>query len=212
MPTDFDHTNLWLAQMLIELGGVSFGSFTLGRSTVNSPIYINPRVLISSPRALKTVAEIIEQETQLGQARRRPTCHPFDIVAGVPVGGLHLATAFSLRSDVPLIYPRTSTGGDLLEGRYQEGQTVLLIDDLITTGGSVLETSSLIREAGLEVKDVIVLVDREQGAERRLREHGLNLISILRLKAMLNHYRSQNFVDSDQFEHSIRYIETHQAK
>lgn len=212
MPTEFDHTNLWLADRLFELGGVSFGSFTLGRSTVDSPIYINPRVLISYPRALKTVAELIEQEALLGQARRRPTIHPFDLVAGVPVGGLHLATAFSLRTDVPLIYPRTSTGGDLLEGRYREGQTVLLIDDLVTTGGSVLESSSLLKEAGLDVKDVIVLVDREQGADRRLRDHGYNLICILRLKTMLNHYRAKGWIDSDQFEQSVRYIETHQAK
>ncbi|HEX2172488.1 MAG TPA: phosphoribosyltransferase family protein [Dehalococcoidia bacterium] len=212
MSTEFDHTNLWLAKMLFELGGISFGNFTLGRSTVNSPIYLNPRVLISSPRALKTVAEIVDQETQLGQARRRPTVHPFDLVAGVPVGGLHLATAFSLRTDVPLIYPRTSPGGEILEGRYREGQTVLLIDDLITTGGSILETGSLLKEAGLEVKDAIVLIDREQGAERRLREHGYNLISILRLKTLLNYYRSNGLIDSDQFERSMRYIETHQAK
>ena len=212
MPPDFDRTNLWLAKIIFEYGGVSFGSFTLGRSTVDSPIYLNPRVLISSPPALKAVAEIIEQETLLGQARRRPTCSPFDIVAGVPIGGLHLALAFSLRADIPLIYPRTSAGGDLLEGRYQEGQTVLLIDDLITTGGSVLETVSLLKEAALDVKDVIVLIDREQGADRRLREHGYNMISILKLKTILNYYRSQNFIDSEQFERSIRYIETHQVR
>ncbi len=205
-------SNLWLARALFDLGGVQFGSFTLGRSTVNSPVYINPRVLVSQPRYLKAVAELIRQETSFGQARRRPRIAPFDLVAGVPFGGLHLATAFSLLTDTPMIYVRPGGEKDhRIEGRYQEGQTVLVIDDLITTGGSIVETASILEAHGLKVKDVIVLVDREQGATERLRRRGYNLVPILRLTVMLNYYYNTGLIDEFWYRRSLEYLRSHQA-
>jgi orotate phosphoribosyltransferase len=204
--------NLWLARALFDLGGVQFGSFTLGRSTVNSPVYINPRVLVSQPRYLKAVAELIRQETNFGQARRRPRIAPFDLVAGVPFGGLHLATAFSLLTDTPMIYVRPGGEKDhRIEGRYEEGQAVLVIDDLITTGGSILETTGILQAHGLKVRDVIVLVDREQGAAERLRRHGYNLVPILRLTVMLNYYYNTGLIDEFWYRRSIEYLRANQA-
>lgn len=204
--------NLWLARALFDLGGVQFGSFTLGRSTVNSPVYINPRVLVSQPRYLKAVAELIRQETSSGQARRRPRIAPFDLVAGVPFGGLHLATAFSLLTDTPMIYVRPGGEKDhRIEGRYENGQTVLVIDDLITTGGSILETAGILEAHGLKVRDVIVLVDREQGATERLRRYGYNLVPILRLTVMLNYYYNTGLIDEFWYRRSIEYLRANQA-
>ncbi|MER3398298.1 MAG: phosphoribosyltransferase [Chloroflexota bacterium] len=205
-------SNLWLARALFDLGGVQFGSFTLGRSTVNSPVYINPRVLVSQPRYLKAVAELIRQETSFGQARRRPRIAPFDLVAGVPFGGLHLATAFSLLTETPMIYVRPGGEKDhRIEGRYQEGQTVLVIDDLITTGGSIVETASILEAHGLKVRDVIVLVDREQGATERLRRRGYNLVPILRLTVMLNYYYNTGLIDEFWYRRSLEYLRSHQT-
>ncbi len=205
-------SNLWLARALFDLGGVQFGSFTLGRSTVNSPVYINPRVLVSQPRYLKAVAELIRQEASFGQARRRPRIAPFDLVAGVPFGGLHLATAFSLLTETPMIYVRPGGEKDhRIEGRYEEGQTVLVIDDLITTGGSILETAGILEAHGLKVRDVIVLVDREQGATERLRRRGYNLVPILRLTVMLNYYYNTGLIDEFWYRRSLEYLRAHQA-
>jgi orotate phosphoribosyltransferase/uridine monophosphate synthetase len=206
--------NLWLARALFDLDGVEFGSFTVGRSTVNSPIYINPRVVISEPDILRRAAELIRNETASAIYRRRPRAESFDLVAGVPFGGLHLATAFSLMSGVPMIYtrpPRTGGLGDMIEGRYKEGQTVLIVDDLITTGGSIIQTKALLEEAGLRVRDAVVFVDREQGAGDRLKRHGVNLISILKLKVMLKYYLATDLIDSDQFHRSMQYIEANRA-
>lgn len=204
--------NLWLARALFDLGGVQFGSFTLGRSTVDSPVYINPRVLVSQPRYLKAVAELIRQETSFGQARRRPRIAPFDLVAGVPFGGLHLATAFSLLTETPMIYVRPGGEKDhRIEGRYEEGQTVLVIDDLITTGGSILETAGVLEGHGLKVRDVIVLVDREQGATERLRRRGYNLVPILRLTVMLNYYYNTGLIDEFWYRRSVEYLRANQA-
>src|SRR5205807_3999441 len=133
----------------------------------------------------------MQQEINLAQSLRRPRVHPFTLVAGVPVGGLLLATAYSLETNNPLIYARIrqeGTGKPGIEGHFLPGDTVLIIDDLITRGSSILETASLLEENGLKVKDVIVLVDREHGAGERLRRHGYNLMSILKLDIMLNHY------------------------
>ena len=91
-----DVDNLWLARTLHHLGAVQFGDFSLGRSTVHSPIYIDLKVMLSDPSVLRNAARLIQQETRFGQALRRPKVGWFDVVAGVPFGGLHLATAFSL--------------------------------------------------------------------------------------------------------------------
>ncbi|HEV2579681.1 MAG TPA: phosphoribosyltransferase family protein, partial [Ktedonobacteraceae bacterium] len=186
--------NLWLAQALYELGGVQFGNFTVSESAVSSPVFVNPKVLISNPTALRVASKLMQQEINLAQSLRRPRVHPFGFVAGVPVGGLLLATAYALETNIPLIYARTrpeGTGKRGIEGRYTRGETVLVIDDLITRGSSILETAELLEESGLKVKDVIVLIDREHGAVERLRRHNYNLISILKLDVMLTHYLSR---------------------
>jgi len=86
--------NLWLARSLFDLDGVEFGSFTVGRSTVNSPIYINPRVLISEPEILRRAAELISNETTSAITRRRPRAAAFDLVPGVPSGDSILLPRF----------------------------------------------------------------------------------------------------------------------
>ena len=83
---------------------MQFGEFTLGRTAVRSPIYLNPRKLIGHPSAMRRAAGVIQAEIKALQAMRNPQVAPFDLVAGVPLGGLHLATAYSLETDVPLIY------------------------------------------------------------------------------------------------------------
>ncbi|HEX2034171.1 MAG TPA: phosphoribosyltransferase family protein [Chloroflexota bacterium] len=208
-----DVTNLWLAEALFRLGGVKFGSFTVGRSTVNSPIYIDPKVLLREPRVLARVAQLIKTETELGLAMREPRFHSFDLVAGVPYGGLHLATAYSLASDVPMIYgipPRQLDGEAKIEGRYKEGETVLVIDDLMTTGGSLLETLSILKGAGLIVHDAIVLVDRGQGGVERLKRHNLHLVPLLNLTQILNFYVSRGLIGEADYRRSLEYVRTHQ--
>jgi orotate phosphoribosyltransferase/uridine monophosphate synthetase len=207
-----DVTNLWLAEALFRLGGVKFGSFTLGRTTVDSPIYVDPKVLLREPRILARVAQLIKTETELGLAMREPRFQTFDLVAGVPYGGLHLATAYSLASDVPMIYgiPSREGGKTKIEGHFKPGETVLVIDDLMTTGGSLLETLDILKDAGLTVHDAIVLVDRGQGGLERLKRHGLHLVPLLNLTQMLNHYMSQGHISEEDYRKSLEYVRTHQ--
>ena len=198
-----------LARQIYELGGIQFGSYTLGRSTVNSPVYVDPKRLVAVPSALRTAAALVRDAANLAQTRRHQQAAPFELVAGVPMGGLHLATAYSLTADLPLIYVKPESGPAGLEivGRFLPGQHVLLVDDLITTGGSVIQTAHALRNEGLLVRDVIVLVDRDVGAARRLEYQGLRLMSIVTLPAMLNLYMSERLISEDEYRRSLDYLE-----
>ena len=207
-----DAGNLWLAKALWDLGAVQFGDFTLGRTTLHSPVYVNLRLLSSNPRALQRAGRVIHEEVQTLQRMRNPRVQPFQRVSGIPFGGLHLALAYSLASKVPLVYihPAKERNGAraFVEGKYERGETVLLVDDLITSGGTVIETAAFLKtEAGLQVKDVVVLLDRQEGAEERLRRHGYNLISILGLEAMLNYLMASGRIDEHWYRMSIDYIQ-----
>ena len=200
--------NLWLARVMYDLGAVTFGDFTLGGSTVNSPVFVNPKLLISNPTALRVAAKLMYQEITLAQSLRRAKVQAYDVVAGVPVGGLLLATAYSLESSTPLIYPRVKpegTGPRGVEGRYEQGARALVIDDLITGGSSILDIVQFLQEHSVTVHDAVVLVDREQGAHARLKHAGINLISILKLDVMMNLYRSSGLIDEEQHERYFAY-------
>jgi orotate phosphoribosyltransferase/uridine monophosphate synthetase len=210
-----DPGNLWLARVLWDLGAIQFGDFTMGRTAVHSPIYVNVRLLVSHPRSLRRAARVIREEIRTLQGMRHPHVAPFDLVAGVPFGGLHIATAYSLEANTPMIYLHPArddegnlTDGSVIEGTYQPGQTVLIIDDLMTGGGSVVETAERLREAGLIVKDAVVLIDREQGGGDYLRRYGIRLVPVLNLEVMLNYLMSVGKIEEGWYQRSIDYLRT----
>jgi orotate phosphoribosyltransferase len=205
-------SNLDLAQALYDLGGVEFGSYELGPTAGQSPIYLNPRVVISHPAVLRQIARLIHYEIQADHARRRPRLASFRAVAGVPMGGLHLATAYSLVSDTPLLYIRADTDNPTIEGNVIPGQTVLIIDDLMTGGSSILQTAGALERVGLTVRDAIVLVDREQGGVDELHKRGYRVMPILRLKTMLTFYRESGLITPDQYRTTMEYLEQSQAE
>jgi orotate phosphoribosyltransferase/uridine monophosphate synthetase len=206
--------NLWLARAIFDLGGVSFGDYTLGGSTVNSPVYINPKALISNPEALRVAARLINQEITLAQSLRRSPAAQFDVVAGVPAGGLLLAVAFSLETNTPLIYARLKaegTGQPGIEGRYIKGARALLIDDLATGGNSMSQAARFLNERDIAVHDAVALVDRQMGARERLKHVGVNLISILTLDVMMNLYYESRLISKDQHDAYLAYARASRA-
>ncbi|HXH21908.1 MAG TPA: phosphoribosyltransferase [Dehalococcoidia bacterium] len=201
-----NNSRLWLADALFQLDAVQFGEFTLGRTTVGSPVYINVRRLIGHPSALWRAAHVIHEEILALQSMRNPQVHPFDLVAGVPLGGLHIATAYSLTAKVPMIYLHPSREGNEIEGVYQPNQTAIIMDDLVTGGGSILETAEKLREQGLYVRDAFVLIDRQQGARERLLRAGINMRSCLTLEVILNHLRYTGRISDDWYKRSMDYL------
>jgi len=204
--------NLWLADTLWKLGAIEFGDFTLGRTAVHSPVYVNLRLLISKPAALQRAARVIRDEIAARQRKLNPQVAPFELVAGVPSGGLHLATAFSLAAKVPLIFlhPRRSEGVQI-DGLYKPNQTVLIIDDLITGGHSIVDTAEQLAEAGLQVRDAVALMDRQQGGRQYLNDHGINLISTLTLEVALNYLMSSGKISEEWYQRSLAYLKANQG-
>ncbi len=205
--------NLWLAEALWRLHAIEFGDFTLGRTTVHSPMYVNLRRLISNPRALSRCARIIREELAALQAMRHPRVQPFDLVAGVPFGGLHVATAYSLGARVPMIYihPPGTDKANVIEGVYTRGETCLIIDDLITGGGSILQTAATQSEAGLSVRDAVTLIDRQEGGTQRLKAAGINLVQVLTLEQIATYLMSAGYIPEDAYRRTMAYIESRAA-
>jgi orotate phosphoribosyltransferase/uridine monophosphate synthetase len=202
-------SNLWLADTLWRLGAVQFGDFTLGRTTVNSPLYVNLRLLIAHPTALTRAAQIIMHEIQALQAMRIPKVDPFDIVCGVPYGGLLVAEAFSLTAKVPLVYlhPRKDDLETDVEGIYHPSQTALIMDDLITGGGSIIVTANRLRDEGLFVRDAVVLFDRQSGGRNSLAKDGIRLVSVLTFEVLLTYLHSTGKITDDWYRKSMEFYE-----
>jgi uridine monophosphate synthetase len=110
-------------------------------------------------------------------------------LAAIPYAALPIGTAAALELGLPLIYPRKEAKGYGLgrqvEGEFEPGERAIVLDDLITTGGSKLAAIEPLEAAGLAVKDVVVLIDREQGGREELEAAGYRLHAVLRLSQML---------------------------
>ena len=201
--------NLWLAHALWDSGAISFGQFDLG-ATLESPVYINVRRLIGNPWALRRIGELLTDETRMLGGMLRPHIAPFELVAGVPMGGLHLATAFSLIANVPMIYLHPPSQArhvqEEIEGGYVPGQTVLLVDDLITGGASLRDTTDMLRSAGLVVQDAFVLIDRGAGGADSLRREGVKLHSLLTLDRLLNYLLSRTVITEADYARCLTWL------
>jgi uridine monophosphate synthetase len=189
-----------LADALLATGCVRFGNFTL-KSGLQSPIYLDLRQLISAPALLAQVAaayaEVLHTLT-------------FDRLAALPYAALPIGTAISLQGDWALIYPRKETKGygtgSEIEGAYVPGERVVVIDDLATTGGSKFEAIDKLRAAGLEVQDVVVLIDRQSGAREALAGAGYALHAVLTLSAMLDHWEREGRVPASQIAATRQFL------
>lgn len=214
-PREPEPGNLWLARALWDSGGIMFGDFDLG-ATLGSPVYINVRRLIGNPWALRRIGDLLTDETRTLGGMLRPHIAPFELIAGIPMGGLHVAMAFSLTSNMPLIYVHPPSQAryveEEIEGSYYPGQTVLVVDDLMTRGSSLLETTDLLRSAGLMVRDAFVLIDRGSGGTERLRREGVNVHPLLTLDTLLNYLLSRELITQAIYAKCLTWLEGEQDR
>jgi uridine monophosphate synthetase len=189
-----------LSETLHRIGAVRFGDFEL-KDGRRSPFYLDLRVLISHPHALAQVARALIERAQ-GLA--------FDRLAGIPYAGLPLAVAMSLASGTPLVYARKEGKrygtARLVEGEYQAGERALVIDDVITSGGAKLEAIVPLRDVGLVVEDVLVVVDRGDRGGEALAAAGLRLHSVLTARELLHHLRATGAAREDDVRRALDFL------
>ncbi|MFH0971453.1 MAG: orotate phosphoribosyltransferase [Candidatus Micrarchaeota archaeon] len=197
--------NKKLVLKLFEIGAVKFGSFTL-KSGMQSPIYIDLRLLVGHPALLKMVAK---------EMRKKMMHLHYDRIAGIPYAALPIATALLILLGKPMIYTRKEQKEygtkKMIEGEYNKGETAIIIDDLITTGKSKFEVIEPYLQEGLIVKDVVVLIDREQGGKEQLNEKGYSLHACIELKKMLKFLLKDGKLEKAKYDETIAFLNANRA-
>jgi len=162
--------------MLEDCGAVRYGDFTL-TSGKKSKYYVDIKLASTRPDILKLVAKKMADFVDE------------DKIAGMELGAVPIAAALSLETDIPYIMVRKKTKShgtsSRLEGELKEGEHVVIVEDVTTTGGSSIETVELLREAGAKVDKVLVVVDREEGASENLAEIDVDLIPLVKASDLI---------------------------
>ena len=200
--TELDSVQKSLADGLLDAGCIKFGEFTL-KSGLKSPIYIDLRQIITYPKLLVEIAQAYLPLLSSLQ---------FSRIAGLPYAAIPIATAISLAGNYPMIYPRkeVKTYGTKaeIEGEYHAGETVVVIDDLATTGGSKFEAIEKLTSAGLVVKDVVVLVDRQSGAKESLAQAGYSMHAVLTISQLLEYWAMTGRVGKDKIAETRKFLQS----
>ncbi len=186
------HTDLIL--QLFDLGFILFGDYVQASGAV-FPYYVDLRTIISNPQVFQQIlnayAEILESLQ-------------FDRIAGIPYGSLPTATGLSLRLHKPMIYPRKEVKAHgtkkVIEGAFHPGEKVVVVDDIMISGNSALEGASKLKSAGLEVEDIVVFIDHEQGVKDRLRAQGYRSHSVMGISQITTTLYQAGRINREQYE------------
>lgn len=190
-----------IADQLFQIECIQFGEFTL-KSGQTSPIYIDLRRLVAFPELLEKVAQAYIQLLQE---------ITFNHLAALPYAALPITTAVCLLGGWTMVYPRKeekSYGTKAqVEGVFASGEKAVVIDDLITTGGSKLEGIHKLAENGLDVEDIVVLIDRSRSAGTYLAKEGYQLHSYFSITELLDYYLTAGYISKNLFNKVQQFIE-----
>lgn len=181
-----------IADGLLDSGCVKFGQFKLKSGQI-SPIYIDLRRLVGFPKLLTDVARAYSD-----------ILHNlyFDHLAALPYAAMPIATAVSLQGGWSMIYPRKEVkdyGTAVpVEGVYEADDTAVVIDDLVSTGGSKFESIEKLQSAGLSVSDIVVLIDRQPMGQNVFDAQNLKLQAVFKVAELLEYWFSQKAITTDQ--------------
>ena len=186
------------ATFLHEKGIIKFGDFTLA-SGKKSSYYVDLRLVPSYPHEFRRMVKHLQNEiiNDVGLDN-------FDSLVSVPTGGLVITSALAIETVKPLIYvrskPKDYGTSKSVEGKIHDGMHVVMIDDVATTGGSVVNAIKSLKEVNISVKDAYVIVNRMEGAEEALAELGVKMHSVLNILQITEALHEQNLVDDSVLE------------
>lgn len=192
---------------LHQIQGVKFGTFTL-KYGMRTPIYVDLRITVSYPDVLDQVGELMWTALQLEKV-------PCDLVCGVPYGALPVATCISVKHNVPMLFRRKEVKGygtrKLLEGLYKPGDVCVIVEDVMVSGQSILETAQALRHSGLHVTDAVVFLDREQGGKEILARDGITLHCVVSMSQLLEALHGAGKVSSSMVDEVKKFLEENQC-
>ena len=187
---------------LYKIGALKFGNFVL-KSGITSPFYINLRDVISYPDIFEGVTDLLAKEIPAGLQ--------FDRISGVPYTGLPLASAVSLKLQKPLIIKRKEEKAygskDSIIGSFNAGDTCLLVEDLITSGESIIETKEALEAEGLKIENAVVVIDRSSDGGKQLLAHGIQLHKVITLREVIAILRKNDLLSEDKEKEIISFLE-----
>ena len=186
------------ATFLHQKGIIKFGDFTLA-SGKHSSYYVDLRLVPSYPLEFRKMVKYLEN--QIGEDIG---LDKFDSIVSVPTGGLVIASALAIETVKPLIYvrskPKDYGTSKSVEGKIHDNMKVVMIDDVATTGGSVVNAIKSLKEVNIPVKDAYVIVNRMEGADEALLELGVKMHSILNILQITEALFEQNLIDESVLE------------
>ena len=169
-----------LVEMLKQTGAVKFGDFTLS-SGRKSSYYVDKYVFETNPSCLSVIGDRIGKLIPAGTQR----------LAGIEIGSIPLAAVASVKSGMPFVVVRKATKGygtnKLIEGVWQKGEKVFVIEDVVTTASGALGAIHTLRDAGLVVEDMVCVVDREEGGRENLEKEGIRVRSLVKSSELLGY-------------------------
>lgn len=186
------------ATFLHEKGIIKFGEFTLA-SGKKSSYYVDLRLVPSYPHQFRKMVKHLQNNIAESVGM-----NSFDSLVSVPTGGLVIASALAIEIVKPLIYvrskPKDYGTSKSIEGQIHKGMKVVMIDDVATTGGSVVNAIKSLKEENIAIEDAYVIVNRMEGADEALKELGVKLHSITNVMQITQALHEQKLVNDDILE------------
>lgn len=195
-----------LALSLYEIDAVKFGEFVT-KVGLKTPVYFDLRVIISHPKVMAKLAKALwklaEDSTGVSQ------------LCGVPYTALPLATLISVDSGIPMLIKRKEAKAygtkKLIEGQFQPGENCVIIEDVVTSGSSILETVQALRKEGLKVTETFVVIDREQGGRKNIESSGIKMKSLYTVTQLMKYLQDAGKITEEVVKGVVSYLEKCQA-
>jgi orotate phosphoribosyltransferase len=193
-----------LVEFLLKSNAIRFGLFKLA-SGKESTYYIDLRVLPSFPAYFKMTIDALRRKVdhEIGLS-------DIDYICSVPTAGIAYASALAYSVGKGMLYVRAEAKdhgtGKLLEGYLSPGSRVLLLDDVATTGRSLVHAAEVVRSNGGIVDNALVLIDRCEGATELLASKDVRLLSVIRIDEAAEILHNANLLDEDMLKAIRRQI------